>query len=374
MGKILILYATAGIGHKKAALAVKDAFERRSAKDVLLADALDYTSAFFKASYGAIYLFLIRYLPTIWGFFYYVLDNPFVYAFVAPLRRLTNFLNSRKLVKFLLETNPETVIVTHFMPSEVITSLKRKGLLPSTRLISVITDYRLHLFWFSRYVDYYIAASDYTKADFIRRGISPERIKVFGIPCAASFSAGRDRKALKKKIGLDPEKNAIFLLGGGFGVGPIEKIVLYLDRSEKDFQCITVCGYNEKLKKAIENIAKTSRHKMAVYGFTDNVDELMAISDLLVSKSGGITVTESLNADLPMIVIHPIPGQEKRNYGFLEANDAAVKIGTPREVVGVMKELISSGKLKTLRENVKKIRLTGSADKIVDLVYERGDK
>ena len=365
MGKVLILYSTAGIGHKKAALAVKEAFDRSGRGDeAVLQDALDYTNNFFRVSYGAIYLFLVKYLPTLWGFFYYVLDNPIVYALVRPLRRLNNYLNSKKLVEFLLTTKPKTVIVTHFFPSEVVDNLKKKGLL-DTRLISVITDYRSHLFWLSKYVDFYIAGSDYTKDDLLRRGVPEERIKVFGIPCASSFSREHQTGAICRKAGMEPGKKTIFILGGGFGVGPIKGITLSLDKAKEDFQAIVVCGYNAKLYNAVKKAARRASHRFRVFGFVDNIDELMAASDVLVSKSGGITVSEALNANLPMIVVSPIPGQEMRNYDFLKKNHAAAKIKCPGDIVRVARELFDTDKLETLKRNVKKIRLVDSAERIM---------
>ncbi len=369
MNDTVIFYATAGIGHKKAAVAIKEAFDNAGRKNVLIADVLEYTDDFFRLSYGTIYLFLIKYLPTIWGFCYYILDNPVVYFLLSPIRRLVNHLNSKKLVKFLLETKPKTVIVTHFMPSEVISHLKKKKLL-STRLVSVITDYRSHSFWLSEYIDFYVAASEHTKADLIKRGVSPEKIRVFGIPCASCFAKEHDTEKIRRKSGLQSGKATIFVLGGGFGVGPIKRIAMNLDRSRQDFQAIVVCGYNAKLYKEIKAVARSARHRFRVYGFINNVDELMAVSDVLVSKSGGITVTEALNAELPMIVVDPIPGQEMRNYNFLKKNKASVKIKRPEDIVEVAEDLIGSGELKILKKNVKKIRLTHSAEKIVNEVVK----
>lgn len=363
--KIVIFYATAGIGHKKAAFAIKEAFDRRGAKDVLLEDVLDFTNPFFKKSYNAIYLFLIRYLPTFWGLCYYLLDNLFIYAFLRPIRRMTNHVNSKKFVRFLLETKPDVAIVTHFMSLEVIANLKKKHML-KTRLIAVVTDYRSHSFWLSKNVDLYIAASDYTKVDLVKRGIPPERVKALGIPCAKSFSEEHDREALKSKLGLDAAKRTIFILGGGFGIGPIKSIVLHADESDEDFQGIVVCGHNEKLCSAVKTIAASTRHRFRVHGFVNNVDELMAVSDLLISKPGGITLTEALAAGLPLVVVDPIPGQEMGNYKFLKKENAAAKIRNPKEIKNVISELFRSSKLEILKENIKKIRRVNSAERIID--------
>jgi len=365
MGKILIFYATAGIGHKKAALAVKEAFDIAGRKDVLLKDALDYTNAFFKRSYCATYLFLIKYVPTLWGFFYYILDNPMIFAFLKPARRLVNYINCKRLVEFLLTTKPKTVIVTHFLALEVIANLKRKGVL-NTRLVAVVTDYKSHTFWISKYVDSYIVASDYTKEDLLGRGVDSGRIKVFGIPCEKKFSEKHDINALKTKMGLDLNKKTIFILSGGFGVGPIANIVLHLDRLEEDFQAIVVCGYNKKLYEKLEKIAASAKHMFKIHGFVNNIDEMMAVSDVLVSKPGGISVTEALNASVPMIVMSPIPGQEMRNYRFMEKNGTALKIQKPDQIEGVLREVFTSGKMDALKVAVKLIRYTNSAERIVD--------
>ena len=363
--KNLILYATAGIGHKKAALAIKEAFDKKGIKDVVLEDVLNYTSRFFKASYCSIYIFLVKYLPTIWGFFYYILDIPFIYFFIEPIRRFTNKVNSFHFVKYLLDNKPENVIVTHFMPLEVIANLKKKGLI-NTRLIAVITDYKSHTFWLSQHVDLYIVPSDYTKDDFIKRGIDKDKIKALGIPCEMGFSKKHDTNALKDKFGLDKNKKIVFILGGGFGVGPIRKIASSLDKSEEDFEVITVCGYNKMLCESMNDIAKNSKHIFKVFGFVNNVDELMAVSSVLISKSGGISTTEALNSSLPMIVVDPIPGQEMRNYIFLENADAAVKLKRAEDIRGIIKMLFTTGKLETLKENIKKIRYENSSINIVE--------
>jgi len=362
--KVLIIYATAGIGHKKAAFAIKEAFDRKG-KDAHLIDVLDYTTKFFKFFYNSVYLFLVKRIPLVWGFFYYILDNPYVYAVLSPFRRLTNFLNSKKFVKYLMDKRPDVVITTHFFASEVIANLKKKNLF-NTRLITVITDYQSHKFWLSDYIDMYIVASDDTKKEMTRRGIESNKIRVFGIPCSNNFSKEHNTENILKKLNLLPNKKTLFVLGGGFGVGPIKEIVTHLDGIEEDFQAMVVCGYNKALFRGVSDVVQSAKHSFKVFGFVDNIDEMMSVSDILVSKPGGITVTEALNAKLPMIVIDPIPGQEMRNYRFLERNGAATRIKAPKEIAPIVQERLHSDKLEVLKNNVKKIRLVDSAERIVD--------
>src|SRR3989338_1814577 len=146
--KILIVYATAGTGHKKAALAIKEALREIAPQDVQVSiiDSLDYTNVFFKWSYLKIYLLMVNKLPHLWGFLYYLTDNFCFNRAIMHLRRFNNWLNSKRLVEHLLSSKPDCIVSTHFFTSEVISNLKKRGLLKS-RLITVVTDYRLHSWW-----------------------------------------------------------------------------------------------------------------------------------------------------------------------------------------------------------------------------------
>lgn len=365
MKKIIVFYATAGIGHMKAAMALGDTLKEKDRIDFSVLDALDYTNAFFKTVYNRIYLFLIKYIPTIWGLCYYILDNPYVYCGVKLMRHITNRINSRKLAEYMLKINPDTIIVTHFFPLEVAVYLKRKGLLHS-KLIVVITDYRAHTFWISDYVDIYIAGSEYTKSDLLKRNISPDKVRVYGIPCSRLFSKKIDKKMARKRLGLEEGLHTIFVLGGGFGVGPIRRIFRYLDKMYMRFQCIIVCGHNRKLKEELEPLSKKASHIFKIYGFVDNVHEMMFASNVLISKSGGMTITEAVAAGIPMIVVNPVPGQEMRNYTFLKVHNAGLRLSRVSKLPQIISELFSGGSLARIRENIEKIRVENSAYRIIN--------
>lgn len=344
--KILIVYATAGIGHKKAAMAVKKALDETAPKDieVTLIDALDYTNAFFKWSYLNAYLLMVNKLPTFWGLSYYITDNFFVNIIVSKIRRINNWLNSKALAKYLVRTKPDVIISTHFFASEVISDMKSSGAVQS-RLITIVTDYRLHSWWVSPDTDTYIVASQEAKADLIRWGTEEAKIKILGIPVEPVFTKKLDRFVTAEKLGLQKGLFTVLVIGGGFGVGPIEAIIRECDKISAPLQVIAICGHNEKLADRLNSLKPGLKIRLKAMGFIDNVYEYMDVSDILISKSGGITVSESLAKDVPMIVIAPILGQETRNAGFLLANGAAFKIDNVGELKDVLEKITSKHEL-----------------------------
>ncbi len=355
--KILISHASAGVGHSKAAFAIKKAFDemRPFGVSVDVIDSLDYMTSHFKSSYVSYYLLMIRRLANVWGAFYFFTDNFYMNAIVSRIRRYVNWLHSKRFVKFLLKTRPDVVISTHFLATEIISNLKSKGLLKA-RLITVLTDYRLHAFWVAKYVDIYIVGSEEARGDLAGFGISPSKVMVLGIPVEPVFARGLDKKAALERLKLRTDCLNFLIIGGGFGVGPIEEIVKILDEVGGAVQALAVCGYNDSLKKKLEALKSGLKIPLVVYGFIDNVHELMRVSDLMISKSGGLTVTEALATTLPMAILSPIPGQESKNSDFLVRNSAAIRVMSLHELKGVISGFVKDPKeLNKMRGAIEKI-------------------
>jgi len=356
--KILILYATAGIGHKKAAIAVKTAFDELniSGCEVTLADALDYTNAFFKWSYLKAYLLMVNKLPTFWGFSYYLTDNFYANLIISKLRRFNNWLNSGKLTKYLIAENPDVVISTHFFATEVISELKKAGRLNS-KLVTVVTDYRLHSWWVAGHSDMYVVAGRDAYDDLVRWGIDKSRIKILGIPVEPVFARQLDRAKILQTTGLKDKIFTVLVIGGGFGVGPIEDIIKTIGNIPQPIQVVTICGHNEELARKLEALKPSLKSDIKVFGFVNNVYEYMNIADLLISKSGGITVSESLARELPMVIIAPIMGQETRNSDYLIRHGAAVKIAKASDLKEVVEYLVlHPERMAAMKEAIRAIR------------------
>ncbi len=328
--KILITYASAGAGHKKAAEAILEVLRLKGAQgsnQILLADSLDYTNAFFRWMYSRKYITLVKYLPHIWGFFYYLLDNKFIYRLIFLPRRIINAVNCWRFENFLLKQKPDIVISAHFMANEIVTHLKQAGKL-TCRLFCAVTDYRLHSFWVASGVDLYFAALEDTKADLINRGVPADKIITSGVPIGPKFALSMDKPKIRVGLGLNPYLFTVLIVSGGFGVGPVELLVRNLGVISQDIQLIVVCGYNKKLFQKVNAVVGGLDIKGKVYGFVENMYELMSASDVMVTKSGGLTASEALAKGLAAIFIKPIPGQEEKNAKVLEKAGAAFVAGS----------------------------------------------
>jgi processive 1,2-diacylglycerol beta-glucosyltransferase len=366
---VLVTYASAGAGHKKAAEAIYNAFLRLGeVEGVFIIDSLDYTNQIFKWSYPRVYLFLVNYLPQLWGFFYYALDNHKIYFLISKIRRWVNRLNSKRFIKFLIKENPKVIISTHFFASEIISNLKNRGLI-SSYVISVITDLRVHSFWATESIDIYTVGSVEAKADLMRWGIDEGKMKLLGIPIDPIFYSKLDRNYLREKLNLNKDKFTILIVSGGFGVGPVRKLVKTIVSPKikfKDYiQLIVVCGRNNRLYKYIENIRLRSIPTLKVFGFVDNMDELMEVSDLLISKPGGLTISEALAKGLPIIIVSPIPGQEERNAEVLVKYSVGIKAKRTDEVKEILFRLLNNPQeLNEMKENIRQMTRPRAAEEI----------
>jgi len=341
--KVLITYAYAGVGHKKAADAVYEVLSGFKEVEVENIDVLDYTNAFFKFSYPRVYLFLINRAPFLWGILYYLSDISLVDKFIAPIRRFFHNVQAKRFIEFILKEKPDIVVCTHFLPAEVISGLKRRNLFKG-KLMTIITDFLPHSFWMNKNSDYFIAAIEKTEKELIRRGVEEKRIKVLGIPCESKFSVPKDKRTLIERLGLEKDFFNVLIMGGGFGTGPVREIVHSICNLEskitKNLQIIVICGKNKKLFEELDNVKTALKVKLCAFGYMNNIDEFMEVSDLIITKSGGLTVSEALSKKLPMIIIRPIPGQESRNCKVLTGYGTAVRADRVSQVRDYVKDFI----------------------------------
>ncbi|MBU2063895.1 MAG: hypothetical protein KKF93_05825 [Candidatus Omnitrophica bacterium] len=369
--KVLIIYASAGDGHRKATEAVYKAFLKSGteAAEVEKIDALNYTNFFFKIAYPSTYIFLVKYCPFLWGLFFHLLNLKAIAALARGLRYCFNFLNGRKLIRYVLDKNPDVIICAHFFSAQLIASLRIKSKLKG-KVLCVVTDFGVHRFWINKGTDYYMVASDITKKELETKGVPPDKIIVSGIPVEEKFSIPQSRTALRNKFGLEAELLTILVMSGGFGVGPLKRIVHYLNTMVLPLQIVVICGKNEKL---YQYFAKSSFKKLVkVYGYVHNMDEFMSAADMIVSKSGGLTVSESLVKALPMLIISPIPGQEARNAEVMSQYNAAIKIYHAVDLTKTIELLVKDNcsRLKEMKQAAKVLSKPSAANKICHWVKE----
>ncbi|NQT46703.1 MAG: glycosyltransferase [Candidatus Omnitrophica bacterium] len=368
--KILIIYATAGAGHKKAAFAIHKALQTHASScELTLVDSLDYTNSFFKWAYPHFYLFMVEKIPALWGFFYYMLDWKPLYPLVRPIRRINNYLNTSALVKLINSLRPDVVISTHFLATEVVSALK-KGKRPDMRLITVITDYRNHSFWVSCETDLFTVAHEATRQDLMSWGVESSKIKVTGIPVSSVFAETADRKDIAARLGIAKDLFTALVVSGGYGVGPIEELTATLSGLNLKLQLLVVCGHNKALYERM--VSRWGSDGMVrIYGFVDNMHELMSASDVIITKSGGLTTSEALAKGLPMVIIAPVPGQETRNCGVVVDSNTALMAGDVQQASEIIKDItINKGRLELLRRSAEEISKPRAAEEIARLALE----
>ena len=313
---------SAGAGHIKAAAALEKTFgEDARVGQVINQDALIYTNKLFRDFYSRFYTSLVDSAPNFLGWWYKTSDEPWR---TDAMRHMIDRLNTRPLVRFIREFDPDITVCTHFMPAGIISHLIATGQLQA-RLSIVVTDFDFHAMWLSRSFQRYFVALDETKAYLEMLGLPPERITVSGIPVDAAFAGPIDRIEECRHRGLNPEHPILLLSAGASGLGSVEFMVERLKALEPRVQGIVVCGRNGDLKQRVEHLVRDSGDRFRVLGYTDDMPALMRVADLLISKPGGMTSAEALAAGLPMCIVNPIPGQEERNSDHLLEEGIAVK-------------------------------------------------
>jgi len=359
--KILVIHATAGAGHKKAAEAIYHGLQARGGADVRLLDALDYTNPFFKKTYPWFYSLIVTRLPWAWGFLFALLDIPWMQPLVRVIRRLYNGFNAQALQRFMIQEKFDCIITTQFLSAEVSAYLKRKGQIKS-KIICVVTDFDVHRIWVNEGIDVYTGACEYTKDKLIALGVPTEKVFSTGIPTDAKFSNKPDVTALKKKLGIQDGILTILIATGSFGMGPIEEIMKLL----KDYQLLIVCGHNKELYERLKPMAPAHTH---VLGLVDNMDELMSVADIMVTKPGGLSIAEALVKKLPMIFFSAIPGQETNNIKVLSSYEVCHGQSTLPQIAETVREYNSNPKdLEALRGRLSELSKPNAVSDIISLI------
>ncbi|HNV86303.1 MAG TPA: glycosyltransferase [Candidatus Omnitrophota bacterium] len=324
--KVLIVYTTAGLGHQRSAEALKQVFERLYPDcDANAVDVLDFANVVFRKMYNRIYLELIEELPDLLGYIYKKYDDDLTARNTAKIRLLFDKLNTINLKNLIEEFDPHLIVCTHFLALEIFSDMKARGKL-FLPLYCTLTDFYPHAFWVYSHVDKYYVANEDSRRNLVRRGIEEDKIAVTGIPINPAFAELPPKEISRKRVGLEGGNPSVLILNGGFGVGKMEEIVKSFERCDFPLELVVVAGKNRELKKNLDEMAPLIRPRMHVFGFVENIHELMNACDLIVSKPGGLTSSEAMAAGLPMVLVDPIPGQEDRNCEYLLEHGLAARL------------------------------------------------
>ncbi len=349
--KVLIIYASAGAGHRRAAEAIYNYLKHSSPDlDLVILDALDKTNALFKFDYIKGYSFLVKYATTLWHWAFQATDFKLLRPLSRQIAKIINRINSQRLLRYFIKENPELIISTHFLPSELAAGLKQSNKIRS-RLITIITDYGVHPFWICPGTDWYVVASDFTMRRLVIAGVEAKRILVLGLPFDPKFMRHFDRRVLCHNIGIDHQKFTVLLMTGSFGLGPLEQIAEAL---HNDCQVLVVCAGNKKL---YSRLLRKNLENVKVFGFISNTEELMAAAQVIITKPGGATITEVLIMELPVVFVAAIPGQETANLRALAEYGIGVTPKNIQEIKDYILDLKNNPqKIIALKQKIKEIQ------------------
>ena len=375
MKKVLIFYASYGGGHLSAAKSIQKYLEEHYSAEVKseIIDCMKYINTTLDVVTTGAYREMAKKAPNLWGKVYSNSQS----GVLGHVSSRANKIMAIKLKKLICEKNPDLIISTHPFSSQMVSYLKKKGKV-NCKLATILTDFASHEQWLvgHEYTNFFFVSNDNMEKELCDYGVAKDKIHVTGIPMSDRFFEKFDRTSILKMFNLVPDKKVILFFGGGeFGLGKERtvQILRSLILNAHDYQIVAISGKNEKMKEAFESLVKELNvsSKVKILGFTDKVPELMSISDLVVTKPGGLTTTESLASHLPIIIINPIPGQEEENADFLEKHNVGIWIKKDDDPDTILLNLFDNkDKIENMRENTKSLAKTHSTQNICEILMK----
>lgn len=363
--KILIFTASTGGGHKRAAAAMREYFESVSPDNqVKVVDGLAQTGRFYNKFICGGYTLLAKRMPKFYGRIYKNSDKE------SAINNLCESLNRSKrkhILPVIEEFQPDVILSCHAFITLMLGKLKTEGKI-KVPVVSLVTDFKAHYTYIADGIDHYVVSSKKMVDDMNERfGINKSKVHAYGIPVFRKFTEKADKPELKKALGLNIHKKTILFMAGSFGVSEVLEEYKGISNSSKDCQFVVITGNNERLYKKFRDVIDKGNTKLLM--FVNNVEDYMHVSDLIITKPGGLTVTESLQCRLPMAIYSAFPGQEADNAAFLEEQGVAVVLG--KNSGEAIKSIITDDeKLSEMSENCRKTLDQNSCEKIYELLAE----
>ena len=347
--KILILSATFGDGHKQVAKAISEAVEHTLPNtSPIILDIMEWIHPYLYPVSLFVYKRGIKRFPQVYSYFYK--KTRVKNSFSTKLNSLFTF-GLQTMLEVIQRIKPLVVVSTYPFAAGIISKLKEQGLI-NIPAVTIITDYTDHSYWIHPYTDLYIVGSNQVRDRLISLGIEDDKIKNTGIPVRQKFIESQPWELLLEKYGMSSNKFTVLLMGGGDGfIGKGRSTFRALESVSQTLQLIIVCGRNKKLKKQLELELKDYKHDVLLLGFCENIQELMAISDLMITKPGGVTTSEALAMGLPLLIYHPLPGQEEDNAEFLWKSGLAFLAKTENDLLIKIESILNDSKdLKSMQQ------------------------
>lgn len=368
--KILLLTVTAGYGHHATAKALADLFEQRGAETKIV-DVYEYISKVVRTAISQGYLLSSKYTPKLYREFYRVTSKNKIKLNRMNIVKIVNTLGAFKFEHFVDNFEPDAIVCTHVLAAHLVSQMKQRDMV-SAPCVGVVTDYCIHPYWEDVInMEALVTASELITHTAVKRGIPEERIVPLGIPIHPKFNRRITREEACAQLGLDPARHTILVMGGSMGYGNSRKLIQQITQIGIDFQILAVCGNNKRAYNRLMHFRGEydGGCDLHVMGFVDNVEVLMSASNCIITKPGGLTVSEAIAKGLPMILVNPIPGQEERNTEFLLNNGMALQVTKTFPLDDALYHLFHNPvRLRMIGETIRALGHPDASEQLVDLV------
>lgn len=368
MKKVLIFYGSYGGGHLSAAKSIRGYLEKNYPDlEIQMIDCIEYINKYINKVTTGAYKELAKKAPWAWKQLYKDSKD----GALAKISTTSNKVMALKLNSYIQDFAPDLIISTHPFSTQMCGYLKKKEKINCT-LATILTDFEIHEQWleFAEYQDFFFVSNEQMKSDMINKNIEENKIFVTGIPVSDRFLKEYNREEVCKVFDLNPNNDVVlFFAGGEFGLGRNTTVIMLkaLIRLFSKLQVVAISGRNQKMNEKFHNLveATESQNRIKIVEFTDKVPELMSISKFVITKPGGLTITEALTSHLPILIINPIPGQEEENANFIEKNGAGIWIKNNDNISRHLKSLYRNPELLiNMKQSAEKLAKPNSTENI----------
>lgn len=363
---ILIFSVSIGNGHDQVANTLRNEFIRAdNSNRVKIVNTIKFISPILDKVILDSYLNILKFYPKAWGKIYEKTNklDP-----IIDINDITNRLITSKLQKSITSFVPDVIICTHSFPSSIISNLKQKKM-REFPLFSIITDYNIHSSYINDNTDYYVIPHENLSYVMEEYGVDNSRILPFGIPIRKEFTYHTEKETIRNRFSLE-DKKTILVMGGGLGLGEIYNIVSELDKKLHDVQIIAIAGRNARLEQKLKAMA--TKNKLVVFGYINEVHELMEVSDLIITKPGGVTTAEIISKQKPLVIFSPLPGQEYENAEFLLNSGIAVATSEVKKIPILINQILKFDvRLKSIYEITGYLKKPNAASDTVKFILDK---
>ncbi|MGE4548618.1 MAG: glycosyltransferase [Intestinibacillus sp.] len=371
--KVLILSVTAGFGHHATARAVSDMLAAKGAEPLTL-DIYKYINRAVQHTIDKGYLFSSKHTPELYRLCYALAENHGQSYFSIPKLNIINIVNALGTTKFervISDFAPDAIVCTHVFAAQLVNEMKKHQMVTAPA-VGIVTDYTMHPYWEDvPQIEHIVTASELISHLAVKRGIAADRLLPYGIPIHPKFNHEISRRDACAQLGIEPTLPTILMMGGSMGYSNNKKLITQLQSVGLPFQLLAVCGRNKKQYQQLTEMLNSFEGPCTLYpyGFVDNVEIMMSAADCIVTKPGGLTVSEALAKNLPMILVDPIPGHEERNVEFLLNNGIASLVTKTFPIDEAVYHLFTNpARLQTVRETMRAIGHPNATERLADFV------